>query len=177
MCNSQRRALATQTRTTIQTCDDGMPTKSQSEPISRLNKLYTPMCTRSRPRLCPSVEGGTHVSHGGVVTMVGRSLRALYFPSWCQHQENRYVLEWWCRLVGQGLHHTSLHTPHTTCGLKRHLSVFLFVVYFLCYSFVNVSLHWVRVRQNIAMLSALTACGGGCSWVEALQCLVGRVER
>ena len=34
------------------------------------------------------------------------------------------------RLVGQGLHHTSLHTPHATCGLKRHLGVFLFAIFF-----------------------------------------------
>ena len=41
--------------------DQEMPTKSQSEPtsatVSRLDKLFTPMCTRSRQRRRPPLEG------------------------------------------------------------------------------------------------------------------------
>ena len=69
-----------------------------------------------------------------------------------------------------------LGTPHATCRLKRHFGVFLSFL-FLCSYLVNASPHLGGVRQIIAVLSALTACGEGCSWVEALQCLVGRVER
>ena len=63
------------------TFDQGMPTKSQSGPTraiaSKLNKLHTPMCTGSPQRRRPSVEGGMHVSHGGVVIIMGRSSNAI----------------------------------------------------------------------------------------------------
>ena len=81
---------------------------------------------------------------------------------------NGLVVEGWLGRVSTILH---LHTPCVHTHLKAP-EFFLLSFTFLCSSLVNASLHWVRVRQNIAMLSALTACGEGCSWVEALQCLV-----
>ena len=46
--------------------------------------------------------------------------------SWLQLSPTTVLWNGGGRLVGQGLHHTSLHTPHATCRLKRHLGVFLF---------------------------------------------------
>ena len=67
---------------------------------------------------------------------------------------------WWWKDGWVGSPPYFIYTHHVFTPISRHQS-FPFVVTFLCSS-----PHWVRVRQDIAMLSALTACGEGCSWVE-----------
>ena len=72
-------------------------------------------------------------------------------------------VEWWCRLVGQGLHHTSLHTLCAHAGSRDTTVSFLLSLHvrdvlarLLYPSFLLLQLqHYNLVQQCIAMPQAM----------------------